>query len=127
MDLLYITQQTKEELLQFCEQSLIDYVLNDFQRIGKIIVKENYEKPSRWWIITDYICDNVIDKRKKLSVIMSLAVIKGFIQIDEQKVFGYTKTLLMLKEKQCISEEDLNYFEEWFCNYQDEQIVKFSI
>ena len=37
MDILYLTNQTKEELLKYCEQSLIDYVFNDFSLTGKII------------------------------------------------------------------------------------------
>ena len=127
MDILYLTNQTKEELLKYCEQSLIDYVFNDFSLTGKIINKSDGEKPSRWWIITDYVTTNRIEAGKKFAVILSLAAIAGFVQIGDRCERGDVNVICMFQQLGFISEEDFDYFTEHFFNYSQGKQEKFSL
>ena len=96
MDILYITDETKQDLLNYCEQSLIDYVFDDFRRIGKII-ERTAGMPSKWWTIDDYVSDKSIEYRCKYAVILSLAAIGGFIQINGMQYVGDVRALCLLK------------------------------
>ena len=127
MDILYLTNQTKEELLKYCEQSLIDYVFNDFSLTGKIINNSDGEKTSRWWIITDYVTTNRIEAGKKFAVILSLAAIAGFVQIGDRCEHGNVNVICMFQQLGFISEEDFDYFTEHFFNYSQGKQEKFSL
>lgn len=127
MDILYLTNQTKEELLKYCEQSLIDYVFNDFSLTGKIINNSDGEKPSRWWIITDYVTTNRIEAGKKFAVILSLAAIAGFVQIGDRCERGDVNVICMFQQLGFISEEDFDYFTEHFFNYSQGKRERFSL
>ena len=127
MDILYLTNQTKEELLKYCEQSLIDYVFNDFSLTGKIINNSDGEKTSRWWIITDYVTTNRIEAVKKFAVILSLAAIAGFVQIGDRCERGDVNVICMFQQLGFISEEDFDYFTEHFFNYSQGKQEKFSL
>lgn len=124
MDILYITDKTKQELLNYCEQSLIDYVLEDFSRIGKIIEKG---MPSKYWMIDNYVSDCTIDNKCKYAVILSLAAIGGFIQINEMQYFGDVKVLCTLKEMNLISEDELSWFTDAFFGMSQGKPYKFSL
>ena len=127
MDILYLTNQRKEELLKYCEQSLIDYVFNDFSLTGKIINNSDGEKTSRWWIITDYVTTNRIEAVKKFAVILSLAAIAGFVQIGDRCERGDVNVICMFQQLGFISEEDFDYFTEHFFNYSQGKQEKFSL
>lgn len=116
MDILYISAKAKKELLQYCEEDLVNYVFTDFQKTGEIIEKEEGDKPYRLWIITDYVKRNDIDIRKKFSVILSMAAVGGFIQIGEAKVFGDVRALLLLSSMGYITDDDRDYFIDCFAN-----------
>jgi len=126
MDILNITDETKQELLNYCEQSLIDYVFDDFKRIGKII-ERTAGMPSKWWTIDDYVSDKSIEDRCKYAVILSLAAIGGFIQINGIQYVGDVKVLSILKELHIISEDDFDWFVETFFEISDGKSLKFSL
>lgn len=126
MDILYLSPQASHELTQYCESELLLSVLEHFANNGKLVEKKNEEQPSRWWIITDYITNNTIDYRNKLSVILSLARIGGIIQINNRQEVGDANVLCMLKELAYISEDDFNYFVEAFFNFSQGKGVKFK-
>lgn len=110
-DILYITEQTKNELLQYCEDKLIDSVFEDFSRNGKIIYKKKDETPSRYWIITNYINANTgISKKCKLAVILSMSAIGGVIKIGEESVTSWEKVLQLMKRMSLIDDSEMGYF-----------------
>lgn len=125
MDTLYISPETIKELAEYCEDNLIFEVFEDFKKKGQIIEKNDEEHPSKSWIITDFIVDNTIESRKKLSVILSFAAIGGFIQIGDRIEFGDVNTLCMLKETKNISDEELDFFVETFYNFAHGNGIKF--
>ena len=127
MDLLYITPSSAHELTNYCESDLLIEVMEHFLKNAKIIVKGNNSKPTRWWIITDYITDDTISYRKKMSVILSFAAIGGFITIDDATKIGDVEVLNMLKETNNISEEDYDYFVEAFYNFSQGNGIKFTL
>jgi hypothetical protein len=116
MDILYISSKAREYLLQYCDEELVNYVFADFQKIGKIVDKEEGDEPYRLWIITDYIKRNDIDVRKKLAVILSMAS-SGFVQVGETKVFGGVPLMLLLHKLGYLSDEDDFYFSDYFANH----------
>lgn len=127
MDILYITPRMKDKLLDVCEKNLIEKVLNHFQQVGKIVVKEeDYEPSSRNWVITDYIRNKSIAEREKLSVILAFANTDGYVQINERTEHGDVNVLCMLKELAYISEDDFEYFVEAFFNFSQGKGVKFK-
>ena len=79
------------------------------------------------WIITDYITNNTINCRNKLSVILSFASNGGTVQINDRQEFGDVNVLCMLKELSYISEEDFDYFVEAFFRFSQGKGVKFSM
>lgn len=126
MDILYISPETTKKLAEYCEDNLIFEVLDDFKKKGQIIDKNDGDRPSKSWIITNYIIDNTIDSRKKLSVILSFSAIGGFIQIGDRIEFGDVNTLCMLRETNNISDEDFDFFVETFNNFSHGNGVRFS-
>ena len=126
MDILYISFDTYQKVSIYCEESLINEVLNHFATVGEIKKRKNDEHPNRWWIITDYISNISIDNRKKLSVILSFAAIGGFIQIGDKCQMGNVPVLNMLKELSHISENDYDYFIDAFYNFSQGKGTKFS-
>ena len=126
MDLLYITPSSAHELTNYCESNLLNEVMEDFLKNAEIIVKDNNSNPSRWWIITDYITDDTIPYRKKMSVVLSFAAIGGFITIGDATKIGDVEVLNMLKETNNISEEDYDYFIEAFYNFSQGNGIKFA-
>ena len=126
MDILYLSPKASRELTQYCESELVLRVLEHFAINGKIIEKKDNERPSRWWIISDYISNHTIDSRDKLAVILSLASIGGIIQINNRQEVGDVNVLCMLKDFAYISEEDFDYFVEAFFNFSQGNGVKFS-
>ena len=127
MDVLYLSPQTSHELTRYCERGLILKVLEHFALDGKIIEQQDNEKPSRLWIITDYITNNTINCRNKLSVILSFASNGGTVQINCRQEFGDVNVLCMLKELAYISEENFNYFVDAFFKFSQGKGVKFSM
>ena len=128
MDILYISPYTKDKLLEVCETELVEKVLDHFQKVGKIVEKEdNFEPSSRSWIITDYISDKSINEREKLSVILAFANADGYVQINERTEHGDVNVLCMLKELKYISEDVFDYFVEAFFNFSRGNGVKFSL
>ena len=126
MDLLYITPSSAHELTDYCESNLLNEVMEDFLKNAEIIVKDNNSKPSMWWIITDYISDDTIPYRKKMSVVLSFAAIGGFITIGDVTKIGDVEVLNLLKETNNISEEDYDYFIEAFYNFSQGNGIKFA-
>lgn len=127
MDILYISPKTLQELTDFCEQSLIEEVLEHFENVGKIIeTVQGGERPSRLWIITDYISNHTIDSKKKLAVVLSFAAIGGVIKIQDRQEVGNVNVLCMLKDLYYISEEDFEYFVDAFFSFSDGNGVKFK-
>ena len=126
-DILYITEQTIKDLYKLCEINLVSSVLNHFHQNGGIIIKKDNEKPSRFWDITNYITNNVLKERHKLSVILSFAYIGGFIQINEQKALGYENVLRMLKEMFYLSDEEHEYFLDKYSSLKRGEKVKFTL
>lgn len=127
MDILYISPQASHELTVFCEPSLIVEVLEHFGEGGKIIATEQGgDKPSRLWIITDYISNHTIASKKKLAVILSFAAIGGVIQIQDRQEFGNVRVLCMLKDLYYISEDDFDYFVDAFFNFSNGKCIKFK-
>ena len=127
MDILYLSEKASIELTQYCENDLILKVLEHFAMKAKIIPQDNGSRPSRWWIITDYLNDNTIDYRKKIAVILSFAAIGGFVQIGERIEHGDVNVLNMLRDIKKISETDFDYFITAFYNFSQGNGVKFSI
>ncbi len=127
MDILYITPQTKEQLLDYCEIDLIDTVLNHFGSVSRIQLQKDGMTPSRYWIITDYITNQTINSRTKLSVILSLAAIGGVIEINGRQECGDVNVLNMLNELFYISEEDFDFFMDFFSDYSHSIKKKFSL
>lgn len=127
MDILYISQTAESELAQYCENNLIAEVKADFTKNAIIITKDNNSRPSRWWVVTDYINDETIEFRKKISVILSFAAIGGFVQIGERMEQGDVNVLNMLRDSDKISEEDFDFFIEAFYNFSQGNGVRFTI
>lgn len=127
MDILYISQTAESELAQYCENNLIAEVKADFTKNAIIITKDNNSRPSRWWGVTDYINDETIEFRKKISVILSFAAIGGFVQIGERMEQGDVNVLNMLRDSDKISEEDFDFFIEAFYNFSQGNGVRFTI
>ena len=127
MDILYLSSQTSHELTRYCEKELILQVLEHFALNGKIIEEQDKKRHSCLWIITDYITDNAINCRNKLSVILSFARNGGTVQINDRQEFGDVNVLCMLKELSYISEEDFDYFVEAFFRFSQGKGVKFSM
>jgi hypothetical protein len=126
MDILYLSAQTSHELTRYCENELILQVLEHFALNGKIIEEQDNKRHSCLWIITDYITNNTINCRNKLSVILSFAS-NGTVQINDRQEFGDVNVLCMLKELSYISEEDFDYFVEAFFRFSQGKGVKFSM
>lgn len=127
MDILYISPQASHELTALCERSLIVEVLEHFEKVGKIIeTEQGGDRPSRLWIITDYISNYTIDSKKKLAVILSFTAIGGMIQIQDRQEIGNVNVLCMLKDLYYISEEDFDYFVDAFFKISDGNGVKFK-
>lgn len=127
-DILYITEQTKNELLQYCEDKLIDSVFKDFSRNGKIIDKKKDGTPSRYWIITNYFNVNTgISKKCKLAVILSMSAIGGIIQIGEERVTSWEKVLQFMKSMSLIDNSELGYFFDAFFKLKQGQGVIFTL
>lgn len=127
MDVLYISPQASKELTTYCESNLVTDVLQHFAEYGKTITtKEGYDKPSRLWIITDYVSNETIDRRKKLAVMLSFAAIGGVVQIQDKEVIGQTNLICMLKELCYISEDEFDYFVDAFFNFSNGNGVKFK-
>jgi len=126
MDILYITPSSAHELTTYCESKLLIEVMEHFAKNAIIIAKDNNSKPSKWWNITDFITDNTISYRKKMSVVLSFAAIGGFITIGDVTKIGDVEVLNMLKETNNISEEDYDYFIEAFYNFSQGNGIKFA-
>jgi len=127
-DILYITEQTKNELLQYCEEELVDSVFENFSRNGKIIYKKKDETPSRYWIITNYINANTkISKKCKLAVILSMSAIGGVIQIGEERVTSWEKVLQFMKNMNLIDASELGYFFDAFSKLTQDRGVIFTL
>ena len=126
MDLLYISPRAAHELTNYCVSDLLIEVTEHFVKNAPIIAKDNNSRPSRWWVITDYIKDSTIERRKKLSVILSFAAIGGFVQIGDRMEQGDVNVLNMLRDTNNISEIDFNYFVDAFCNFSHGNGVKFT-
>lgn len=127
-DILYITEKTKNELLQYCEEDLVNSVFEDFSRNRKIIVKKKDETPSRYWIITNYINANTkISKKCKLAVILSMSAIGGFIQIGEECVTSWVKVLQLMKRMSLIDDSEMGYFIGAFTKLAPDQGVIFTL
>lgn len=126
MDTLYISPSAEYELTKYCESNLLVEVMEHFAANAVIITRDSDSQPSRWWVITDYIKDNTIDCRKKLSVILSFAAIGGFVQIGDRMAVGDVNVLCMLKETSNISEENFDFFIDAFFNFSQGNGVKFS-
>ena len=127
MDILYLSSQTSHEHTRYCEEELILQVLEHFALNAKIIEEQDKKRHSCLWIITDYITDNAINCRNKLSVILSFASNGGTVQINDRQEFGDVNVLCMLKELSYISEEDFDYFVEAFFRFSQGKGVKFSM
>ena len=127
MDILYITPRAAHELTIYCESALLIEVTEQFAKNAVIIAKDNDSKPSKWWNITDFIDDDSIPNRKKLSVILSFAAIGGFVTIGNNTKMGNVDVLNMLREAKKISEEDFNYFNDAFYNFSHGCGVRFSL
>jgi len=127
-DILYITEKTKNELLQYCEEDLVNSVFEDFSRNRKIIVKKKDETPSRYWIITNYINANTkISKKCKLAVILSMSAIGGFIQIGEERVIGWENALHLMKKMSLVDDSEMGYFIGAFSKLTQGQRVIFTL
>lgn len=127
MDILYISPSAVYELAKYCEINLLVEVMKRFATNASIIVTENNKNhPTRWWVITDYLKDDTIDCRKKLSVILSFAAIGGYVQIGDKMARGDVDVLFMLKETNNISEEDCEFFVEAFFNISSGMGFKFK-
>ena len=127
MDILYISPTVASELGHYCESSLLIEVMEHFAKNAIIITKDNNSRPSRWWVVTDYINDETIEFRKKISVILSFAAIGGFVQIGERMEQGDVNVLNMLRDSDKISEEDFDFFIEAFYNFSQGNGVRFTI
>lgn len=127
MDVLYLSQETANKLTKYCESCLIKEVLGHFAKNAKIVEKDNDSHPSQLWNITEYINDDTIEYRKKVSVILSFAALAGFVQIGDRMEQGDVNTLIMLKECNRISEEDLEYFIDAFYDFSRGEGRKFTI
>lgn len=128
MDILYITTETKQQMLKYCEQELIDFVFDDFiEQGGKIITKEDNQLPSRWWIITDYINSTSIEKMQKLAVVLSFSAVAVVIQIEYYKSYGDVAILQLLTNLNIINEKESEIFTKFFYNIRQGNKCKFSI
>ena len=127
MDILYITPSAAHELTKYCESELLIKVTEHFAKNAVIIAKDNNSRPSKWWDITDYIKDDSIAYRKKMSVILSFAAIGGFVTIGDMTKMGDVDVLNMLRDTKNISEEDFDYFIEAFYNFSQGNGVKFTL
>lgn len=125
MDILYISQQAKKALGQYCDEELLNFVITHFVGNGNLIEMQDHNPTSCRWIITDYITNHTIDSRNKLSVILSMAATGVTIQIGDRQEFGDVNVLYMLKELYYITDEDFDYFVEAFCNFSRGEGVKF--
>ena len=126
MDILYISPETKEKLYCYCDENLVTKVLNHFATKGIIVSQNNDKSPNRTWIVSDYLKEDTIERKKKLAVILSLAAIAGIIQIDDRQEMGNVNVLCMLKKLNYISEEDFEYFVEAFFKFSQGNGVKFT-
>lgn len=126
MDILYITPSAARELTNYCESDLLIEVTEHFAKNAVIIAKDNSSKPSKWWDITNYIKDDSIAYRKKISVILSFAAIGGFITIGNETKMGDVEVLNMLRDTKNISDEDFDFFVDAFYNFSKGIGVKFT-
>lgn len=135
MKILYLSPNALSDLANYCETSLLNYVLNDFTKNNKIVErKHDYGKPSKWWIVTEnYITIPSTDYRRKMAVLLSFAHIGGFVEIEDESkneseiAYGDVQVMQMLKKKKILSPEDEEYFLNAFWNFNHGSIVKFSL
>ena len=126
MDKLYLSPQAASKLTKFCESDLIKEITAHFAKNAPIFARDNDSSPSRLWVVTDFVADDTIDQRKKVSVILSYAAIGGFVQIGERTEMGDVNVLIMLKETNNISEAVFDYFIEAFYNFSHGNGQKFT-
>ncbi len=126
-DILYITEFTIRKMYELCDVDLVKKTLCHFHQVGEIVIKNDNEKPSKWWIITNYITNNTIEERHLLSVILSFAHVGGYIQINERIELGYEKVLEMLKGMYYISDYEYDYFLEIYSKLKNGEKIKFTL
>ncbi len=127
MDILYFSTEVYYELTKYCSIALIIKVLSCFGNCAIIRNQDDGNKPSRWWTITNFIKDDSIMQREKLSVILSFAAIGGVVSIEDRMETGDVNVLNMLKDTKNVSDEDYNYFIDCFWNFSHNCGKVFSI
>lgn len=127
-DALYVTEKEKECMLKYCEIDLIENVIEQFSHFGEIVVREEGERPSRFWVVSYFINNHTFIDRQKLAVILSFAAANaGIVQINEHFAMGDMPVLFMLKKLNLITEDDYYYFVDSFFFLSQGNGVKFKL
>ena len=126
-DILYISNYIKENLLKYCTEDLINYVLEDFGRNHEI-VERNEKPPFATWVIDNYINERPINNRRKiLAVILSFAALDGVVRLRGINCQGDVPLLCALRDNRLISEEDREFFIASFFNFSQGRGNRFTL
>lgn len=115
MDVLYITQEVEDRIKEFCSDELVAYVFNDFKKNAAIIRQNDTQKPSKIWVVSDYINNHSINIIPKMNVILSFIESGGIIQIDGISYFDTSNPLAIVRQRKLINDEQLEILNNpWF-------------
>lgn len=128
MDILYITNEVESKMKLFCADELLQAVFDDFSKNAEIIKKEEVQKPSKMWIVSDYINNNSIDIINKMNVILSFIACGGIVQIDNIPYLDVSNPLAIIKQKGLINDVQLETLNDpWFYYYSLKKQPHFTL
>lgn len=126
-DILYISNEIKECLLEYCTEDLLNFVFEDFGRNHEIVERDE-RPPMATWVIDNYINEHPINDRKKiLAVILSFAAIHGVVQLRGNNYQGDAVLLSALRDNGLISEEEEEFFIASFFDFSQGRNIKFTL
>ena len=126
-DILYISNEIKEQLLTYCTGELLNFVLEDFGRNHEIVERDE-RPPIATWVIDNYINERHInDRRNILAVILSFAAVYGVVQLQGNNYQGDVVLLSALRDNRLISEDDEHYFIDVFNDISHGINTKFGL
>lgn len=126
-DILYISNEIKEQLLTYCTEDLLNFVLEDFGRNHEIVERDK-RPPIATWVIDNYISERDInDRRNILAVILSFAAVYGVVQLQGKNYQGDVVLLSALRDNRLISEDDEHYFIDVFNDISHGTNTKFGL
>lgn len=128
MDVLYITNEVESKMKEFCTEELLHAVFEDFSKNAEILRKQDEQKPSKMWDVSDYINNNKLAIVDKMNVILSFIACGGIVYIDDVPYLDVSNPLAIIKRKGLIDDVQLEILNDpWFHYYCMKITPHFSI